>query len=129
MAERTRLWSLIPQTARVAASTASAAPDALVCPRPHPDALVIDNPLVVVEVRSAATAGVDHGVKPEGYFSLESLKHYLILDPDRPVVIHHKRGEGDVILTRILHEGALQLEPPGLDVQVADLFGPPEATP
>ena len=105
-------------------------PDALVvCPPPPPDALVIDNPLIVVEVLSPSTAAVDHGIKLEGYFSLKSLAHYLILDPDRRVVIHHGRGEGAVILTRILHDGALRLEPPGLDLQVADLFGPSESAP
>jgi Uma2 family endonuclease len=100
-------------------------PDALVvCPPPPPDAIVIDNPVIVVEALSPATAGVDDGIKVEGYFSLRTLAHYLILDPDRRVVIHHARGEAGVILTRFLHEGALRLDPPGLDLQVADLFGP-----
>ena len=100
-------------------------PDALViCPPPPPEAVIIDNPLIVVEVLSPSTAAVDHGIKLEGYFSLKSLVHYLILDPDRRVVIHHKRGEGGAIETRILHDGALRLEPPGLGVQLADLFGP-----
>jgi Uma2 family endonuclease len=59
-------------------------PDALVvCPPPPPDGLTISNPLVVVEVLSPSSAGRDHGVKLEGYFSLPSLAHYLILDPDR----------------------------------------------
>jgi Uma2 family endonuclease len=103
-------------------------PDALVvCPPPPSDAIIIDNPLIVVEVVSPSTAAVDHGIKLEGYFSLPSLAHYLILDPDRRVVIHHKRGQDGVIETRIRHEGAMRLEPPGLDLRVADLFGPEEA--
>jgi Uma2 family endonuclease len=100
-------------------------PDALVvCPPPPPDVVEIDNPLIVVEVLSPSTAAMDHGVKLEGYFSLPSLAHYLILDPDRRVVVHHARGQGGVIETRILHEGALRLTPPGLDLTVADLLGP-----
>jgi Uma2 family endonuclease len=103
-------------------------PDALVvCPPPPPDAVTIDNPLIVVEALSASTAALDHGVKLEGYFSLASLAHYLILDPDRRVVVHHARGNGGVIETRILHVGALRLTPPGLELDVRDLFGP-EAT-
>ena len=99
-------------------------PDSLVvCPPPPPEAVIIDNPLIVVEVLSPSTAALDHGVKLEGYFSLPSVAHYLILDPDRRVVIHHKRSEG-FIETRILHDGALRLEPPGLELSVADLFGP-----
>ena len=39
---------------------------------------------------------------------------------------HARRGEE--IATRILHDGPLRLDPPGLDVGVEDLFGePPEA--
>lgn len=100
-------------------------PDAaVVCPPPPPDAIVIDNPLIVVEVLSPATAAVDHGIKLQGYFSLPSLAHYLILDADRRVVIHHRRGEGDQIVTRFVSEGSLTLAPPGLVIEIADLFGP-----
>jgi Uma2 family endonuclease len=98
-------------------------PDALVvCPAPSPDKIEISNPLIVVEVLSPSTLAFDHGVKLEGYFSLPSLAHYLILDPDRRVVIHHTRGRDDVIETRILHDGRLRLDPPGIEVAVADLF-------
>jgi Uma2 family endonuclease len=100
-------------------------PDAVVVCPPPPDAVEIDNPLIVVEVLSPPTAALDHGVKLESYFSLASVAHYLILDPDRRVVIHHARG-GDVIETRILRSGALRLTPPGLELDIADLFGPPE---
>ena len=101
-------------------------PDALVvCPPPPRAAVEIDNPLIVVEVLSPSTAALDHGAKLEGYFSLPSLAHYLILDADRRVLIHHRRGEG-MIETRILREGALRLMPPGLELQVAELFGPPD---
>jgi Uma2 family endonuclease len=100
-------------------------PDALVvCPPPPPDVVEIDNPLMVVEVLSPSTAAIDHGVKLEGYFSLPTVAHYLILDPDRRVLIHHRRGEAGLIETRIfLREGALRLEPPGLELQVEELFG------
>jgi Uma2 family endonuclease len=104
-------------------------PDAaVVYPPPPRDAIVIDNPLIVVEVLSPATAALDHGIKVQGYFSLPSLAHYLILDADRRVVIHHSRGEGDRIVTRFVSEGALPLDPPGLVVEVADLFGPDDLT-
>ena len=100
-------------------------PDAvLVCPRPSRDAVEIDNPLIVVEVLSPSTAANDHGIKLEGYFALPSVAHYLILDPDSRMLIHHRRRDADVIETRILHEGTLRLTPPGLELQVADLFGP-----
>jgi Uma2 family endonuclease len=102
-------------------------PDAsVVCgPRPSADALEIDNPVVVVEVLSPTTAAIDHGRKLSGYFSLPSVEHYLILDPDRRVAIHHKRGSADAIETRVLSDGAVRLDPPGFEVAVAALFPPP----
>lgn len=98
-------------------------PDALVaCPSPPLDAIEIPNPVIVVEVLSPSTAAGDHGVKLDGYFSLPSVEHYLILDADRRVMIHHKRGEGGAIETRVLREGLVRLEPPGFDAEVAGFF-------
>ena len=82
-------------------------PDAsVVCgPRRPDDAIAIDDPVIVVEVLSPSTAAIDHGRKLSGYFSLPSVEHYLILDPERRVVIHHKRGQGEAIETRVLTKG------------------------
>jgi hypothetical protein len=38
------------------------------------------------------------------------------------VVAHHARGEGDAIATRIARDGRLQLDPPGIELAVGDLF-------
>jgi len=102
-------------------------PDAsVVCGAPLPgDALTIDNPIIVVEVLSPSTASIDHGRKLSGYFSLPSVEHYLILDPERRVVIHHKRGQGDAIETRVLTGGLARLDPPGFEVAVEALFPAP----
>jgi Uma2 family endonuclease len=99
-------------------------PDALVyCgPRLPPDAIEVPEPVIVVEVLSPNTAARDHGAKLTGYFSLPSLVHYLILDPERRVLIHHKRGQGDLIETRIFTEGLLRLDPPGLEASVGEMF-------
>jgi Uma2 family endonuclease len=99
-------------------------PDALVyCgPRLPPEAIEVPNPVIIVEVLSPSTAARDHGVKLTGYFSLPSVTHYLILDSERRVVIHHKRGQGDFIETRILSDGLLRLDPPGLEASVVEMF-------
>jgi Uma2 family endonuclease len=101
-------------------------PDAsVVCgPRAPADAIEIDNAVIVVEVLSPNTAAIDHGRKLSGYFSLPSVQHYLILDPDRRAVLHHKRGVGDAIETRVLTDGVARLDPPGFDVAVEALFPP-----
>jgi Uma2 family endonuclease len=102
-------------------------PDASVScgPRPPADALEINDPVVVVEVLSPSTAAIDHGRTLSGYFSLPSVEHYLILDPDRRVVIHHKRGTNDAIETRVLSDGDVKLDPPGFEVAVEAMFPAP----
>ncbi|HEY3623261.1 MAG TPA: Uma2 family endonuclease [Roseiarcus sp.] len=101
-------------------------PDASVTcgPRAPADAIEIDNPVIVVEVLSPTTAAVDHGRKLSGYFSIPSVEHYLILDPDRRVAIHHKRGASDAMETRVLTGGVARLDPPGFEVAVEALFPP-----
>jgi Uma2 family endonuclease len=110
-------------TVRIAARTAFE-PDALVvCPPPSDlNTMEIPNPIVVVEVLSPSTAADDHGIKLDSYFSLMSVEHYLIIDPDRRVMIHHKRGTEGAIETRILREGVVRLEPPGLEADAASFF-------
>ena len=110
-------------TVRVAAGTAFE-PDALVvCPPPTDlSTLEIPNPVIVVEVLSPSTAADDHGVKLDGYFSLGGVSHYLILDPDRRVMIHHRRGHAGAIETRVLREGVVVLDPPGFEAKVAEFF-------
>lgn len=99
-------------------------PDALVyCgERADPRAVEISNPVIVVEVVSPGTRSVDQGAKLRGYFRVASVAHYLILYPDNRLVVHHARGGGDVIATRMVSEGNLTLDPPGLTLSTADLF-------
>ena len=87
-----------------------------------PDALLVE-PTVVVEVRSPSTGKNDALGKLGGYFQLASIEHYLIVDPDAPLVIHHQRSEGDAILTRIHRDGVLRLDPPGLTLDLAEIYG------
>lgn len=86
------------------------------------DAREIASPVVVVEVSSPSTAYRDVSAKLHGYFSLAGVHHYLIVAPERRRVIHHARGVGDGITTRILAKGPLALSPPGLTIQVETLF-------
>lgn len=98
-------------------------PDALVyCGARAPrDATRIDNPLIVVEVSSPSTSNIDEQNKLVGYFSVPSVEHYLIVYPDKPL-LHHQRQSDGTILTRIMSSGILRLDPPGIELDVADLF-------
>jgi Uma2 family endonuclease len=87
-----------------------------------PAALEVPNPVVVVEVLSPSTQRIDVAQKLAGYFRLPSVAHYLIVDPTQPSVIHHSRGAGDTIVTRIVTEGIITLDPPGLDLALSDIY-------
>jgi Uma2 family endonuclease len=99
-------------------------PDALVrCGPPLPgDAVEVGDPLIVVEVVSPSSRGIDRGVKLASYFLLPSLRHYLIVDTDKRLVIHHRRGDEGRIEVQVLHHGQLALDPPGVAVNVRDIF-------
>ena len=99
-------------------------PDVLVAPLPEPalTSLEIPNPVIVVEVISPSTARVDATIKLRGYFEVASVQHYLILDPEDGTVTHHKRGQGSALETRIASEGAITLDPPGLEIHLSSLF-------
>ncbi|KMO30600.1 hypothetical protein VP06_21255 [Methylobacterium aquaticum] len=112
-------------TVRIDARTAYE-PDALVyCgPRLDPDSVEVPNPIIVVEVLSPSTRRIDASEKLIGYFQVPSIHHYLMVDPDRRMVVHHRRTGGD-IETIFLQDGTLTLDPPGLEVPVASLFEEP----
>ena len=112
-------------TVRITARTAYEPHALVVCPAPPLDASEIPKPVIVVEVLSPNTAADNHGIKLDGYFSLPSVTHYLILDADRRVMIHHRRAEAGAIETRVLRDGLVLLDPPGFDAEVATFF--PEA--
>lgn len=99
-------------------------PDALVrCGPPLPgDTIEISDPIVVVEVVSPSSRGIDRGLKLASYFSLPSVRHYLIVDTEAHAVIHHHRGDDGRIEVTILHDGKLTLDPPGLAIHVQDIF-------
>ncbi len=86
------------------------------------DAVEVPDPVVVVEVLSPGNAMTDLRDKLRGYFLVASIQHYVIVDPDKQLVIHHARGENGSITTRILGEGTLALDPPGLSLAVAGFF-------
>jgi Uma2 family endonuclease len=94
---------------------------------PDPDSLVIESPLIVVEVVSPSSERDDTGTKLLDYFSVASIRHYLIIFSEKRVVVHHQRNEGGSVDTRISRDGEIALTPPGMAVPVAALLGPTTA--
>ena len=106
-------------------------PDAsLRCGEPlDDDAILFSDPVVVVEVLSPSTRAVDVGAKLSDYFRLPSVRHYLILRTDSRTAIHHARGEDGAIATAILTAGTIALDPPGVTIDLATVFGADAAGP
>jgi len=76
----------------------------------------ISDPIIVIEVLSRSSKGRDVGIKLTDYFSLPAVLHYLIIQAEARVVIHHARQDDGTILTRVTHGEPLRLDPPGLVV-------------
>jgi Uma2 family endonuclease len=101
-------------------------PDGLVyCgPKLPPSALEVPNPVIVVEVISPSSGRIDTSIKLPDYFRVPSVMHYLVVDPDRRLIIHHARRDGGQILTGFVRDGAITLDPPGLELALCDIYDP-----
>ena len=86
--------------------------------------MVIESPLIVVEVVSPSSERDDIAAKLVDYFSVASIRHYLIIFSEKRVVVHHQRNEHGTLDTRIVHDGDIALSPPGMTGPVAALLGP-----
>lgn len=87
-----------------------------------PDAVKVVDPVIVVEVVSRSSRGLDKGMKLADYFRVPSIVHYLLIDTSRRVITHHARDLASGIRTSIHHDGLVRLDPPGIDVEVAASF-------
>lgn len=101
-------------------------PDAFVrCgPRLPDEALTVPDPVIVVEVVSPSSWGNDLGRKLRGYFTVASVRHYLVVRPEWPQVFHFER-DGGSFMPHILFAGPLRLDPPGIEVTVEEFYPPP----
>jgi len=80
-------------------------------------------PVILVEVLSRSSERTDNAVKLVEYFSVPSVRHFLIVDPWKNTVVHHASTGAGTIMTRIFREGEIDLSPPGMRVAVSRLLG------
>ncbi|MEQ1716682.1 MAG: Uma2 family endonuclease [Hyphomicrobium sp.] len=99
-------------------------PDALVYMAPRVDdaSLEIPNPIIIVEVTSPSTRKYDAGFKLEGYMSLPSVHHILLVSISTQVITHYRRVSTAEFLATAVSQGVLKLDPPGIEMPVADFF-------
>ncbi len=82
-------------------------------PLPGSDTRVTD-PMVIVEVASPSSRARDVGAKLADYFTLPSVRHYLVVRAEDRTVIQHSRQPDGTIQTTIIRNGPVVLSPPGL---------------
>jgi Uma2 family endonuclease len=98
-------------------------PDVVVSCAEVPEGLLVPEPLIVVEVLSPSTRDKDFTIKLAGYAALPSVAHYLLIDTQRQLVVHHHRSAGEQeFRTSILRGGILRLDPPGLDLDLDAIY-------
>jgi Uma2 family endonuclease len=91
--------------------------------RADPDAMTIEEPIILVEVISPSSEFRDVHSKLFEYFAIPSVQHYIVVDQGKRLVLHNKRDGKNKVQTQFLHAGIVHLKPPGLKVKVADLLG------
>ena len=110
-------------TVRIDSANANG-PDALVYagPKRPGRSVALSDPLIVVEVVSPTSGRRERIRKRLDYFSLPSVEHYLIVDPEDRTVTHFDRsnwqGEGRVAEAA----DTISLVPPGIDFPVRRCF-------
>ncbi len=110
-------------TVRVAPDTAFE-PDALVYGEPwiNEDSMEIPHPLIVVEIGSPSTGAYDEKKKLPAYLALPSVRHVLIVNAKTKIITHHRKGNDGSVTAAKLTDGTLRLDPPGLEIPVAEFF-------
>jgi Uma2 family endonuclease len=70
-----------------------------------------DRPVIIVEVLSPSTRGLDKTIKLADYFRIPSLRHYLIVDLTRRHVVRYSRQPDGVVTVAVARDGDLTLAP------------------
>jgi Uma2 family endonuclease len=71
------------------------------------DAIAVPSPIIVVEVLSPSTSGIDRAFKLVEYFRLPSVRHYLIVWADKQQIVHHRYGDDGGTQTQIVTGGEI----------------------
>lgn len=80
-------------------------------------------PIIVVEVLSPSSVKTDLTTKAVGYGLVETIQHYLVVDPAAHDVAHFERRNGLLAQAgKPRDQGRLRLEPPGLEFEIPDFF-------
>jgi hypothetical protein len=80
-------------------------------------------PLTVDEILVPSSVHMDTSAKLIGYFKLDSVRHDLVIEPDKQSVTHHRRTNDGKISSVAATSGILTFDPPGPAIDVGAQFG------
>lgn len=86
------------------------------------ESLLLEKPLLLVEVVSAGSVSKDESQKLAEYFRISSVMHYLIVWPNERMCYHHKKLTDGKVLTTIVRSGKIEFDPPGISISFRDIF-------
>jgi Uma2 family endonuclease len=95
----------------------------LICDPSDDDPLVKTRPCLLAEVLSPSTEAIDRREKLLAYQRLSSLREYLLLSQEAPLVeIYRRRGLNEWLLETLGADDVLHLECLPLEIPVAELY-------
>ena len=84
---------------------------------------ILANPVTVFEVPSSSTRGRDRGVRFDLYRAIPSLRHYVLVEPERREIDHYARqGEATWLLTTLWNDDVLRLDSPGVEIPLDEIY-------
>jgi Uma2 family endonuclease len=98
-------------------------PDAFVVCTPVPGkATFVPDPVVVFEIISPSTSGVDRIIRNQEYRDTPSIQHYVIFEQDRQAATVFSRHHGDWAGHLVAGNAALGMPEIGISVPLAELY-------
>jgi Uma2 family endonuclease len=95
----------------------------IVCDSNDADSLFQDKPVVLIEVLSDSTRRIDTGEKFEAYRSIESLTHYVLIEPDTASVVVYERGDDEWLRTRFANlSDSIVFKDLGVELPMTDIY-------
>lgn len=84
----------------------------------------VTNPLIIIEVLSKATRDYDLGQKFEYYRTLDTLQEYILVDPEKTLVMAYQRDNHQTWLLNIFEDlnQILNLKSVSLDIPLSDIY-------
>lgn len=91
----------------------------------------VENPILIVEVLSPSTKNYDRGEKFEHYRKLESLREYVLIAQDKPLVEHYvKQQDGTWVFSEAAGvTAAIELPSIGCSLALSELYAKVEFDP